>query len=125
MNTSELCWGRRLKGEALLALERPSEALSTLESCLEDCGTGDPWTRAHLGRARVQTGDLSGLRILAQALVELPGAHHLRRILAGHLLDAWNWEEALLHLELLVEAGVANMDETLEYQVLRNRVAVP
>ncbi len=125
VESSASCWGRRLKGEALLALERPTEALSTLESTLEDCGTRDPWLRAQVGQARALTGDLSGLRVLEQVLTELPRAHHLRRMLAGHLLDAWKWEEALVHLEILVDAGVANVNETLEYQALRRRVAAP
>jgi tetratricopeptide (TPR) repeat protein len=113
------CDAHRVRGAALARLERWPDALSELDAALR-CGPKDPYVRYGLARARLATGDRSGLGILEGLVAEDPSFADARRALWRELSSRGRLDEALPHLKQLVEGGQATADEKAMFERLGN-----
>gem|GEM_PF-5205647 len=108
------CVTARVAGEALVALERHTEALDRLRVAQRKCDRRDRRVRLAVARARLATERAAGLLLLEQLVVRDPEFHEARRVLLREYRAKNRVTRMLPHLEVLVLAGVATTRESEE-----------
>lgn len=112
------CAALRVETDAALAMGTPDLALVAARGAMTACGPV-PAARRALLWARIAHGEVDSFSDVEAWLQAEPSAHDLRRLLLQALRKAGKHGQMAVHLSVLVDAGVATEQETLDLARVR------
>lgn len=119
------CFSLRVRGEALLRLNEPEDALEAWQAALDLCGNADAeaFREIRLGtaRSRIALKDERGLTALEAILKEEPGNVPVRRMLIAAFRDLGMKGRVAEQLDWLITNGRATPAERAEFDALTTR----